>query len=148
MFKRILVTLDGSSFAEAALEPAFAIAKKFGADVVVLQAVAPAELALTTGQGQGYYELKRLWEQQEINSAENYLRGISREWRQCGVPVRLEAAVGAPPTTIIACAARLSADLIVMSTHGRSGLGRLVYGSVAEAVLRAAEVPVLLVPQH
>lgn len=57
-------------------------------------------------------------------------------------------AVGAPPSTIITLAAQLGADLIVMSTHGRAGLGSLLYGSVAEAVLRAATVPVLLVPVH
>ena len=51
---------------------------------------------------------------------------------------------GAPAQEIVAAAREAGADLIAMSTHGRGGLGRLIFGSVAEAVLREAEIPVLL----
>jgi nucleotide-binding universal stress UspA family protein len=146
MFARILVTLDGSPLAETALEAALAIAAKFASEVVLLRAVAPAELELSAGQGPSYFELKRLWENQETQAAECYLRHIRAQWRELGVRLRLEVALGAPPDAIIATANQLGADLIVMATHGRSGFNRLVYGSVAEAVLRAAEVPVMLVP--
>jgi nucleotide-binding universal stress UspA family protein len=146
MFKRMLVTLDGSPFAEAALEPAFAMAEKFRSEVVLVQVVMPAELAVTAGQGTTYYDLKRLCEQQECEAAGRYLRRIRGEWLASGVTVRAEVAVGPPPATIIALASRYEVGLIVMSTHGRSGLSRLIYGSVAEAVLRGAQVPVLLVP--
>jgi nucleotide-binding universal stress UspA family protein len=54
--------------------------------------------------------------------------------------------VGAPPELILDTAKAENVDLIVMSTHGRSGLNRLLYGSVAEAVLRGAHLPVLLIP--
>lgn len=148
MFKRILVTLDGTPMAETALEPAIAMAAEFGGEVVLLRAVAPAELDLAAGQGPSYYELKRLWERQASQAAEDYLLSIRAKWRGRGVPLRLEAIVGAPPSAIIATADYLGVNLIVMATHGRSGLHRLLYGSVAEAVLRAAEVPVLLVPNH
>lgn len=148
MFERILVTLDGSPLAETALEPALAMAAQFGGEVVLLRAVVPAEVDLAAGQGPSYYELKRLWERQATQAAEDYLRRIRAEWRGCGVPLRLEAVVGAPPSIIIATASYFGVGLIVMATHGRSGLHRLLYGSVAEAVLRAAEVPVLLVPSR
>jgi nucleotide-binding universal stress UspA family protein len=146
MFKRVLVPLDGSQLAEAALAPALAIAEKQGGAVLLLRVVVPAELDLAAGHGQGYYDLNKLWEKQERQKADYYLRQVRAEWQGCGVPLQLEVAVGAPPNVIVATAAHHGAQLIVMATHGRSGLGRLVYGSVAEAVLRGAEVPVLLVP--
>ncbi len=58
-------------------------------------------------------------------------------WRATGVPIETRVAIGAVPETIVLIAAQCSVELIVMSTHGRSGLNRVLYGSVAEAVLRA-----------
>lgn len=142
MFRRILVPLDGSLLAEAALAPAFGLAQKFGGDVVLLRAVPPDELEFSSG----LYALSRVWEQRERQTAQAYLQEVRAVWGAGGVPVRLEVALGAAPSTIIAAVDRLAASLIVMSTHGRSGLGRLLYGSVAEAVVRAAKVPVLFVP--
>jgi nucleotide-binding universal stress UspA family protein len=92
--------------------------------------------------------LRRLWEQNAQAEAQSYLRRLQFEQAKHGVRVRLHTQVGAPPAQIIAVADCYHANLIVMSTHGRSGLSRLLYGSVAEAVLRAADVPVLLVPAH
>jgi nucleotide-binding universal stress UspA family protein len=63
-----------------------------------------------------------------------------------GVSVRTEVVSGAPPDVILDVADAEHVDLVVMSTHGRSGLGRLVYGSVAESVLRGSRIPVLLIP--
>src|SRR6185295_14135634 len=65
-----------------------------------------------------------------------------------GLSLRKRVLCGAPPEMIIAAAAESGADLIVMSTHGRSGLMRLLYGSVTEAVLRGSPVPVLVVPNR
>jgi nucleotide-binding universal stress UspA family protein len=61
-----------------------------------------------------------------------------------GVRTRLEVRHGTPVTEIVGCAQAVGADLIAMTTHGRSGLGRLLFGSVAESVLRHAEIPVFL----
>jgi nucleotide-binding universal stress UspA family protein len=132
--------------AEKALAPALGIAAKFGGEAVLLRAVTPAELDPAARHGPTYYDLRKQWEKQESQTADSYLRQVRAEWRGCGVPLRLEVAIGSPPNVIIATAAQLAANLIVMATHGRSGLSRLVYGSVAEAVVRAAEVPVLMVP--
>ncbi len=142
MFRRILVPLDGSLLAEAALAPAFELAQKFGGDVVLLRVVPPDELEFSGG----LYVLSRVWEQQERQTAQTYLQQVRAGQSACDVPIRLEVQVGVVPSTIIATMARVSVSLIVMSTHGRSGLGRLIYGSVAEAVMRAAKVPVLFVP--
>jgi nucleotide-binding universal stress UspA family protein len=62
------------------------------------------------------------------------------------LPVDYQLAFGAAPEMIVHIADQTHAELIVMSTHGRSGLNRFLYGSVAEAVLRGAHVPLLLIP--
>jgi nucleotide-binding universal stress UspA family protein len=73
-----------------------------------------------------------------------YLARIAAELADRGVRVRLKVRRGDPVTEIVEGAQEVDADLIAMTTHGRSGLGRLLFGSVAEAVLRQAEIPVFL----
>jgi nucleotide-binding universal stress UspA family protein len=148
MFKRILVPIDGSPNSETALAPAFSLAAAFAGELLLLQVIVPPEAALAAIEGADYYVLKSHWQETEVETAETYLRGLRGEWRRANTTVRVQAAVGAIPATIVEAAESFMADLIVMSTHGRSGLSRLVYGSVAEAVLRAARVPVLLVPRR
>lgn len=146
MFKRILVTLDGSDFSERALEPAFHIAKKFGAEVVLLRALSAEVVAVAAGSGPQYVELSRMHERHDREEAESYLRSLKAQWLATGVPILTQVTVGAPPEQILAAADTGAVDLIVMSTHGRSGLSRFLYGSVAEAVLRGTQRPVLMIP--
>jgi nucleotide-binding universal stress UspA family protein len=148
MFKRILVPIDGSPNSEAALGPAFVLAAAFGGEVQLLQVIVPPEAALAAVEGAQYYALQNHWQETEVETAETYLGRLRGQWCRGRVPVAVQAAVGAAPATIVATAEAFRADLIVMSTHGRSGLSRVIYGSVAEAVLRAARVPVLLVPRR
>jgi nucleotide-binding universal stress UspA family protein len=147
MYKSILVSLDGSALAEQALLPALSIAAKFGATVLLLRVVPPDRnlpslqyLTLRpTGTPSDPVEILQ-------GEAQAYLDGLSLP--MAGVPVHTRVLVGAPPEMIIATAVETAVDLIVMSTHGRTGLTRLLYGSVAEAVLRGSPVPVLLVPNR
>jgi nucleotide-binding universal stress UspA family protein len=147
MFNKILVPLDGSALAEQALIPASRIAEQFGAELLLLRVVTPeralAGLAHLTAraEGQAASAARPLMEE-----AEAYLASLSLP--AAGLYTRALVLAGAPPELIIATAAEAGADLIVMSTHGRAGLLRLLYGSVAEAVLRGAAVPVLLVPSR
>jgi nucleotide-binding universal stress UspA family protein len=76
--------------------------------------------------------------------AQEYLAPIAAGLRARGADVIVEVRVGRPETEILGAARDTAADLIAMSTHGRSGLGRLLFGSVAEQVLRNADVPVFL----
>jgi nucleotide-binding universal stress UspA family protein len=145
MFKRILVTLDGSDFSERALEPAIHIAQKFGAEVLLLR-VLTLEAVAAAGTGPQYFELSGLHEQHDRDEAEAYLRAIKRLWESTDVPIATRVAVGAPPEMILIAAGDCDIDLIVMSTHGRSGISRFLYGSVAEAVLRGTQLPLLLIP--
>ena len=147
MFKHILVPLDGSLLAEQALAPAGRVAEKFGGRLLLLRVVTqdrslpglPYLSARSTPAPVG--PARPLMEE-----AEAYLDGL-RLPNPC-VPVRTLVLAGAPPELIIATATEHDVDLIVMSTHGRAGITRLLYGSVAEAVLRGATVPVLLVPSR
>jgi nucleotide-binding universal stress UspA family protein len=147
MFKTILIPLDGSALAEQALTPAFSIAAKYGAAIVLLRVV-PTERSLPglqylAGRPDGAHADP---EQALIEDAQDYLAGITLPMP--GIPVHTRVLVGAPPEIIVETAVEAAADLIVMSTHGRTGLMRLLYGSVAEAVLRGSPVPVFLVPNR
>jgi len=147
MFRTILVPLDGSSLAEQALTPACRIAEKFGSALLLLRVVTlertlPSLPMLTPrGESEAATSPRPI-----MDEAEAYLTGLSLP--ATVRPVRTQVLAGAPPEMIVATAAASDVDLIVMSTHGRTGLVRLLYGSVAEAVLRGASVPVLLVPSR
>jgi nucleotide-binding universal stress UspA family protein len=147
MFKRILVPLDGSDLSERALRPGFELAEKFGAQVTLLRVIAiDAIVVAGAGTGPEYLQLRDMREERDLAEAEAYLDGIQAEWRARGVPVTTRVAVGAAPEMIVQEAAQCDAELIVMSTHGRSGLSRFLYGSVAEAVLRGTRLPLMLIP--
>lgn len=141
---RLLVPLDGSALAEWALPPAQALAQETGASLLLLQAVQ----ALDAGSRRILFENEAaaeatigLWQAE----AEAYLQGVAQGVRACGVAVEVRALIGDPDKTICDTVTEENIDLIVMSTHGRSGLNRWVYGSVANKVLRGANCPLLLV---
>jgi nucleotide-binding universal stress UspA family protein len=79
--------------------------------------------------------------------AQAYLDRLAAELRDRGVRVQTAVRRGDPAVEIAAAAEELQADLVAMTTHGRSGLGRLLFGSVAEAVLRSTDLPVLMMRQ-
>lgn len=142
MYERILVPLDGSDLAEAALRHAEALALQFGAAVVLLRViispysiVAPDLVLAGTDP-----DLDQL-----AAHAEQYLRAIASEFRRKGIPVQATLTEGPVAEAILNHAEALDVHLIVMSTHGRGGVSRWVYGSVAERVLQGATCPVLLI---
>jgi nucleotide-binding universal stress UspA family protein len=147
MFRRILVPLDGTAFAERALEPAFRIAREFAGQVVLLRVTTPEEdLARLPPLAPHFVGASGNGLLHKHEEAEAYLCQTCTAWAGQGVSLQSAVVCGTPAQMIVDAAHEADADLIVMSTHGRSGVGRLLYGSVAEAVLRGAQVPVLLVP--
>jgi nucleotide-binding universal stress UspA family protein len=144
----MLIALDGSRFAERALQPALQIALRFESRVTFLRVVATEPLAVPMGPGinMGQLDMMGQASEHEMEESEGYLDSIRRQWSGLGIPVRLEVTRGDPTMMIVDTAAAVDADLIVMTTHGRSGLSRLIYGSVAEGVLRSSPIPVLLIP--
>jgi nucleotide-binding universal stress UspA family protein len=134
---KIMVALDGSVLAEAALWNALDLAEKNGATLSLLRA---AEIHALPGTDKVEAQVTA------VREAEEYLAAVVRRLADRGFR-RAESHVwyGPPAAAIVEAATAQKADLIVMSTHGRSGLGRLILGSVAESVLRGTTVPILIV---
>lgn len=134
---KILVPLDGSMLAETALPAACGLAAKEGAAISLLRAA-----QVTTLPGADTTEAQVL----AIQEAEAYLAHVVQRLAAKGID-RVETHVwyGPAAASIVEAAAAQKIDLIVMSTHGHSGLGRLVFGSVAETVLRGTRIPILIV---
>jgi len=81
----------------------------------------------------------------KLVQAERYLSRIARRLTKKNIPVRTGVLLGNPAEEIVAIADELEVDLVLMATHGRSGVGRWAFGSVADKVLRASNVPVLMI---
>ena len=153
MFETIAVPLDGSELAEQALLPAAELALRLQAKVVLVQAVdslaqrmssPPAMLEAPSAAAASIDILQKSLDAEKA-AAREYLSARRDSLASRGL--NAEAFVGEGPAAdvILSVARDEAAGMIVMSTHGRGGLGRLVFGSVADAVLKRADLPVLLV---
>ena len=145
MFKKILVPLDGSPLAEAILPQVTELARALGAEVLLLR-VAIAHVF--PGVDPTDEEVR------VVHEAEEYVEALAGKLADKGVRVGTAVRYGKAAGEIINHITDNKMDLVAMSTHGRSGLSRLVMGSVAEEVVRNAGVPVLLMrvsgryPEH
>jgi nucleotide-binding universal stress UspA family protein len=136
MYSTVVVPLDGSALAERALPYATQLVRHGGARLVLVRAalahtvpgVDPTDAQLAATE-----------------CAERELETTAERLRDQGLSVETHVYYGEAAWAITDVAERQSAELLVMSTHGRGGLGRWVYGSVAQQVLRKATVPILLV---
>ncbi len=144
MYQRILVPIDGSDTSQRALEEAL----KLGDSATRLRLVHVAEeIYALDADGYAYIDYAVLREAVR-NSGERLLEQAAKKVQQAGGKVEtalLETEGERIPSVIDAEAKAWRADVIVIGTHGRSGLSRLLLGSVAEGVARVASVPVLLV---
>ncbi|MBP8953307.1 MAG: universal stress protein [Armatimonadetes bacterium] len=139
MYQHILVTLDESELAEQALPHAVALARAFGSTLHLVSVVAvtsPEALQIATMATD---------HEAQLDSARAYMRGIRKRAIEEGVETEWDVCQGDVADEILRYREQQDCDLIVMSTHGRSGMGRWVYGSVADRILRHSPVPVLLV---
>jgi nucleotide-binding universal stress UspA family protein len=130
----IIVPLDGSQVAEGALAPARALAEATQAELVLVQGIR-FDIASRQEEVAGHAAL---------SEARQYLQTVGRRLQGDGITARTEVLPGSPEQAILFAAQVHHADLIAMSTHGRSALRHVLVGSVAEAVLRHSECPVLL----
>jgi nucleotide-binding universal stress UspA family protein len=152
VYERLLVALDGSSAAERVLEHAEALANAFGSHVLLLHATLSPEtvIAETTAGDAAIGQVAPTMDPRPIleadhASATDYLTQIAERLRQHTLNVTIDSTEGPANTVIVERAAALDVSLILMTTHGRGGLGRMVFGSTADSVLRHAPCPVLLV---
>ncbi len=141
-FKKILVPLDGSRFAEGALPYAQMLAECSGGQIELLRvAVHPSSYVYVSDPA----TLASLYDSDRVH-CEEYLQKVATAL-QAATPVTVTTAVleGPVADAILDRAESADVDLIVMSTHGRSGMERWLLGSVAEKVTRGAKVPVMLI---
>jgi nucleotide-binding universal stress UspA family protein len=133
----ILAPLDGSHAAEAAMPYALRLAKATTGRLVLVRAALAVE-------PQGHDPAVR--EARATAEARAYLDLVIARLGTTGSAVETMALYGYPATQILSQSRRLPADLVVMATHARAGLGRWIFGSVADEIIRHASVPVLAVP--
>ena len=146
MFNRILVPTDFSPPSDAALEYARILAAKFGSSLQLLHVIDEPN-ASSAFVADGYApNTENIREGMLMQARERLARALPLTHR-ARFHVTSEALVGMPAATIVDYAAATGANLIVMGTHGRTGLAHLLMGSVAEHVVRTAPCPVLTVRQ-
>lgn len=137
IYTKLLVPLDGSPLAEQALAPAVKLAEALSARLRLLRVATPPPLTDVTILPDTLTFL--------TTQAAAYLEGVARQQASSAVALEIATATGPPVGAIALAAAEAEADLIIMSSHGRSGVGRWVYGSVAEGVMARAGRDVLII---
>jgi nucleotide-binding universal stress UspA family protein len=150
---KILIGIDDSKFAEHAAEYGFDIARKFNAAVGLVNIVEPAMMPqVGTGvdpflgvqnSGVGDMELLDIQKNQAENTVDRFIKLFAGDMQ-----VSHFTNYGSTSDGILQCSKEFEADLIVIGTHSRTGIDRLLMGSVAEDVVRHSEVPVLVVPME
>jgi nucleotide-binding universal stress UspA family protein len=133
--KKILAPTDFSDLAATGVAYAFNLAQELGAELVVINVITPDESNyVSSGEIQEHKRMLNDFIEENFAGAESTVR------------IRKIVEPGPPSSTVVYSAKNESADLIVMSSHGRSGLPRVLMGSVTEQILRKAPCPVLVVP--
>ena len=142
---QVVVPLDGSEFAEAALPLGQALAKALSARIVLMRSVrypvaysAAADPPVEPAEVVSVEELEQ--------DARDYLAPVSERVESDGLPVETRVGSGHPRGQLVALAEEFPESIIVMTTHGASGIKRWVLGSVADGVIRTAPVPTLIIP--
>jgi len=148
LYKKILVPLDGSKLAECVLPHVEKLAESGVAKEIILLRVCDSPSIIAD-----YPESKgKTWEKHVERMTTNaqqscslYIKDVEKDLKDKGFKVKTESSLGKPAEEIVNYANKNKVDLIVMASHGRSGVSRWAYGSVADKVLRSTCVPVLLV---
>ena len=145
MYHRILIPLDGSELAECSLEHAKAIAQGCNvAEVIVFRVIEPLSTQTLSALAEaGDDHLRKALEENE-QDAKGYVLKVKNDLNTQVIASRAVTVEGRAADEILSYAEKNNIDLIVMSTHGRSGLSRFFFGSAAEKVSRHSRVPVLL----
>lgn len=152
---RLLVPLDGSELAAKALPVAEYLCRQLAAELDLVNVLPTFALPPVVGQEYIPAEVYQQLAEQQQKNAHAYLDRVASEARQHGVGATIHAHIerGNSASTVLGVAAKVHPALIVMTTHGRTGLARFALGSVADRVVRGGEAPVLLLrsfpsPRH
>lgn len=149
MYERILVPLDGSKVGEAALpcveELLAKLAPKLKVEVILFQVVSSLTHYVIAGEASVQIPYSEKEVEYIKRKSRQYLEKIGENLKSKGATVKTKVATGNATQEIIKAADEVKADMVAMSTHGRSGLSRLTFGSITAKVLRGGNVPVLVV---
>jgi nucleotide-binding universal stress UspA family protein len=146
MYKKVLVPLDGSELAECVLPHVEIIARSGSVKNVIFLRVVKPFYPIGDYMGETIAAIDVVGINKDaIKAAENYLKQVAEKVKYSGVKVEWEVEKGNEAESIVEYVKKNEVDLIVIATHGRSGVSRWVMGSVADRVLRTACVPVLMV---
>lgn len=141
MYKKILVPLDGSEFSECILEHVRSVATGCQVpEVVLLRVIEPFDHRIYNVPG----ERRRDIQEKGKAVAGEYLARVAGNLKQDGVAAEVAVSEGEPADEILRYAGQNRVDLIAMSTHGRSGISRFAFGSVADKVIRNSATPLLI----
>jgi len=161
MYKTILAPLDGSEYSECSLEHVKAIAKGCHvSEVILFIVVEPPQRIYALSEDQLSDALETITKSSEKPrrailrkaltkakaDAKKYIQQLAENLKKEGIEVRAVVTQGRPAEKILDYAKRNQVDIIIMSTHGRAGITRWVFGSVADKVARRSTVPVLVIP--
>jgi nucleotide-binding universal stress UspA family protein len=150
MFQTILLPLDGSETGAQAIPAASEMARRFGGRVHLVQVVDTGTASLALGANAaagGVTDPAAITGEvnERVEVAKAYLAAVAEQLAGDGIEATYEIHDGPEGDGIVEAAATAGAELIVMSSHGRGGLGRLVFGSVADHVIRHAAAPVMVI---
>ncbi len=145
MYKRMLAPLDGSELSECSLQHVKTIATGCGVpEVVLLRVVEPLSASMIEGLAEAGGEFITRVENDNKSRAKDYISKMVEKLNKEGLTVTGDIVYGRADEEILDYAKKNGVDLIIMSTHGRSGISRFAFGSVADRVARHSTVPVLL----
>lgn len=145
MYGNVMVTLDGSELAECVLPHVKAIAVGCNVGKVTLVRVVPPLQLFHGLEASLTPEERQQIEADSRKVAQDYLSGVAQRLAPAGMMVSTEVLFGAIVDQLVEYASGHEVDLIVIATHGRSGISRWVWGSVADRMLRSARVPIMMV---
>lgn len=143
MYKKILVPLDGSKLAETALIHAESLALKYDATLILLSVISSP--AITTGRGVEALQLFESKVDTLIQDTRQYLNQLSGEFNEKRIDTKTVVKFEPVVRSIVETANEFAVDLVVIASHGRSGLGRVFFGSVAAGVLNRIERPLMVI---
>ena len=144
MYRKILVPLDGSALSESVLEHVIAIASGCKVpEVVLIRVSQPLDQTVTIAVD---YETASELDNAHREEAVSYLEQVATGLKEKGLLVNTVVIKGKPAEEILNYAQSSGVDMIIMSSHGRSGATRWVLGSVADKVIRHSTVPVIIEP--
>ncbi len=143
--RHVMITLDGSEFAERALEPGLELAATFGAKVTLMSAVREVNATMLKEMNTIENGMGQRWQDDTAKDVEEYLRQVAKRYHRDDLTLTTATTIEPAATSILDYAEVHQVDLLVMATHGRTGLLRWVYGSVTEKVLHGAKRSMLIV---